>query len=161
MGLWLFLLFTVVPVVELYLLLQVGAVIGGWPTVGLVLFTGAVGAALARREGLRVLRDWQTALGAGRLPSEGVLSGLLVLVGGVLLVTPGLLTDVAGFSLLVPWTRRVVAGWLRRWAKTRLQVAQVQMQVASAPFGGVPRPSAEAGDVVDVEVLPHDRPPRS
>lgn len=161
MGLLLFLLFTVVPVLELYLLLQLGGAIGGLPTIGLVLFTGVVGAALARREGLRVLTDWQTAMGAGRLPSEGVASGLLVLVGGVLLVTPGLLTDIVGFSLLIPWTRSIVARWLKAWAMKRVQMTQVQMGASmGSPFAGTQSANASArgvsGEVIDVVVEPPD-----
>ena len=108
----LFLLFTIVPAIELYLLIQIGERMGAGATLALVLLTGVLGAALARREGLRVLRVWQNALAQGRVPEEGVVSGLLVLVGGVLLITPGLLTDVAGLLLLVPAVRRVVAAVL-------------------------------------------------
>ncbi len=81
----LLLLFTVVPLVELYLLLVIGSSIGFWPTVAIVLTTGLLGAWLAKSEGLRVYRKWQASLAQGRLPEEGVLGGLLVLVGGVLL----------------------------------------------------------------------------
>jgi UPF0716 protein FxsA len=112
----LFLLFTAVPLVDLWVLLYVGRSLGLWPTIGLIVATGFAGAWLAKAEGLRVLRDWQRALAEARLPDDGVLFGLLVLVGGVLLVTPGLLTDAVGLLLLFPPTRRVAAKALRRVA---------------------------------------------
>ena len=113
----LFLVFTIVPLCEIYLLLMFNQYIGFWPTVGLVLGTGAAGAVVAHAEGLRVLRQWQRSLVRGRVPEEGVLGGLLVLVGGVLLVAPGVITDLAGILLLIPPTRRLVA----RAIRTRLE----------------------------------------
>lgn len=123
----LLLLFTVVPLVELYLLLLVDDLIGFWPTVALVFATGVTGATLARFEGLRVLSQWRKALFRGKVPEDGVLSGLLVLVGGVLLVTPGVLTDVVGLLLLIPPTRRIVAGWFRQGIERRMEAGQIQV----------------------------------
>jgi UPF0716 protein FxsA len=104
----LFFAFTTVTLVELYLLVWTGSFIGFWPTLALVLTTGIVGAALAKREGLKVLREWQTALAEMRVPEEGLTGALLVLVAGIFLMTPGLLTDVTGLLLLVPTVRRFV-----------------------------------------------------
>ena len=133
----LLLLFTVVPFVELYLLMWVADHVGFWTTLGLVVLTGVLGAAMARAEGLRVLRSWQHALAEGRLPEDGVVSGVLVLVGGVLLVTPGVLTDGVGFALLFPPTRRVVAAVLT--ARLEAAVARGSIQVVRGPgFGGGP-----------------------
>lgn len=123
----LLLLFTVVPLVELYLLLLVDDLIGFWPTVAIVLATGVTGAALARFEGLRVLSQWRKALFRGKVPEDGVLSGLLVLVGGVLLVTPGVLTDVVGLFLFIPPTRRWVASWFRRRIERKIEAGQIQV----------------------------------
>lgn len=103
-------LFVVVPLLELVLLVQLGRWVGLWPTLALVLTTGIAGAALARSQGLRTLAAFQSELAAGRLPSGPMLDGLAVLVGGAFLLTPGLLTDLVGFSLLIPATR----GWIRR-----------------------------------------------
>jgi UPF0716 protein FxsA len=143
----LFLLFTVVPFVELYLLLLVGRLIGAVPTLALVIVTGFVGAALARSQGLRVIRRWQVALAQGRVPEEGVLEGLLVLVGGVLLVTPGVLTDVLGLLLLLPSTRVVLADWLRRRIERSVREGTVQVWTWGGPVGHPDR----APDVIDVE----------
>ena len=127
----LLLLFTLVPLVELYLLLYVGSLISFWPTVGIVVLTGILGGALARLEGLRVLRRWQRALAEHRVPEDGVSDGLLVLIGGVLLITPGILTDLSGLLLLLPPTRR----WLSRQLRRRMERAQAQGRVQSFSFG--------------------------
>lgn len=143
----LFLLFTAVPLLDLWLLLAIGDAIGFWPTVGLVLLTGFAGATLARVEGLRVLGEWRAALAAGRLPEAGVLSGVLVLVGAVLLVTPGVLTDVAGLALLVPVTRRLAARGLRAWLDRQLRSGRVRVvHRGGARPGGTPA----SREVVDV-----------
>jgi UPF0716 protein FxsA len=117
---WLALLFLIVPFVELWLLLRVGDLVGFWPTMGLVLATALLGAWLAKSEGLRVLRDWQGALAQGRLPEEGITSSLLVLVGAVLLATPGVLTDAVGILFLVPPTRRIAARWIAAYVQKRI-----------------------------------------
>jgi UPF0716 protein FxsA len=106
--------FIVVPLVELYLLLWVSRWVGFWPTIALTLITGAVGASLARREGLRVLREWQRTLSSLESPTTGLLQGGLILVGGAFLLTPGVLTDLAGVLLLLPATRQPIATALRR-----------------------------------------------
>ena len=105
----LFALFLIVPLVELWCLVQLGGIIGASPTVGLVVLTALVGAFLAKREGRRVWDSWQRALRLGQPPSDGVVSTLLLVVGSVLLVTPGLFTDVIGFALLIPGSRRPIA----------------------------------------------------
>jgi UPF0716 protein FxsA len=136
MGRILFVLFTVVPLVELYLLVLLGRHMGPWTSVGLVLVTAVLGAALAKREGWRVLRRWQESLARGEMPEEGLLGGVLVLVGGVLLVTPGVLTDLAGVVLLLPPTRRLVAARVRRWLERRM--ATGNMRVTSFYTGPAP-----------------------
>lgn len=156
MGRLLLVLFTVVPLVELYLLLWLGDLMGFWPTVGLVLLTGVIGATLAKLEGLRVLGQWQSALAEGRVPEAGVLDGILVLVGGVLLVTPGVLTDVFGFCLLLPPTRKVLARYLRRRVERGIEQGTVRVHVGgfgtAPPFGGFGGPPRRpGGSVIDVE----------
>lgn len=111
------LLFVIVPILELVLLIQIGQVVGLWPTLALVLLTGVTGAALARLEGMRVLFQFRRELASGRLPGQALLDGISVLVGGAFLLTPGVLTDFAGFALLVPFTRR----WIQRRVRKRLE----------------------------------------
>ena len=101
----LLILFTVVPLVELALLIKLGDAIGLWPTITIVIATGVLGATLARSQGTRTVGAIRSQLAEGRAPTEGLINGLLILVGGVVLLTPGLLTDILGFSLLVPFTR--------------------------------------------------------
>ncbi len=108
------LLFVGVPLLELFILVKLGAAIGIWPTIGIVLVTGVLGASVARYEGLRVLNHINDELRYGRMPAEELFDGLLILIGGIVLLTPGLLTDLFGFSLLVPATRRMYKEWLRR-----------------------------------------------
>ena len=113
----LILLFVTVPLLELYLLVRIGEWIGLLPTIALVLFTGALGATLARAQGLATWGRFQAAMAQGRLPGAELVEGILILVAGAVLLTPGVLTDVLGFLLLVPALRRRVvvhlAGRLR------------------------------------------------
>ena len=104
----LLLLFTVIPLVELYLLVKIGTIVGVWPTVGLVVLTGILGAALARQQGLGVLKKLNDDLGSGRLPTDALIDGALILVAGAVLLTPGLITDAFGFFLLLPPGRAAV-----------------------------------------------------
>jgi UPF0716 protein FxsA len=117
----LLLLFSLVPLLELYVLLRVGALIGTAPTVILILLTGIAGAYLARVQGFDLLQRLQRELAAGKLPATELLDGFLLLVGALLLLTPGFCTDLFGFILLVPQTRacchRPLQAWLRRLAE--------------------------------------------
>jgi len=124
---WLLALFVVVPLVELYLLLWIGRFIGFWPTVGIVLVTGLLGSTLAKREGLKVWRAWQRSLETLTPPEQGVVDGVLVLIGGALLITPGVLTDMLGLMLLIPTTRGLVAARVRRAIDRRIAAGRLQV----------------------------------
>ena len=113
----LFLAFTLIPLAELWLLIEVGSRIGAWSTIGLVLLTGFAGAWLARLQGLMVLNRVRQSMAQGVMPTEELQDGLCILVAGVMLLTPGLLTDLAGLSLLFPPTRQV----LKRWLKNKMR----------------------------------------
>lgn len=121
MLLRLFLLFTLVPLIELAILIEVGQLIGLLPTLGLVIGTGAAGAWLARREGARSWRAVQRELEGGRLPGRELVHGLIVLVAGIVLVTPGVLTDLAGLLLLLRPVRRAVIRRLQNYYIRRLE----------------------------------------
>lgn len=123
----LFLLFTVVPLVELYLLIAIGRMLGPVPTIGLVLLTGALGAWFARLEGARVIRRWQEAMARQQMPKDGVIDGFLIFVGGLMLITPGILTDIAGLSMVMPPTRRVIAAFARTWFERQIAAGRVQV----------------------------------
>lgn len=110
----LLLLFTVTPLVELYLLIRIGGWIGALPTVLLVLVTGFVGAYLARMQGFQVWMRIQREIGAGRFPATPLLDALLLFAAGLLLITPGIMTDVLGFLLIFPATRVPIRNWVAR-----------------------------------------------
>jgi len=110
----LFLLFTLIPVVELYLLIKVGTVIGGFNTILLVILTGFAGAWLARMEGLNTMLKVRTNLQQGIMPAEDLLDALIILIAGLVLITPGLMTDFFGLMLLWPVTRNKFKRFLRK-----------------------------------------------
>jgi len=110
----LILLFTIVPLAELYILIKIGSHIGGFNTILLVLMTTVLGALLARLQGLRTLRQIQLSLSQGQIPAEELIDGVLILFGGILLVIPGVLTDLFALVLLLPFTRTYFKRWLRR-----------------------------------------------
>lgn len=105
MFIYLLFLFVTIPIVELYILMRLGSVFGIGTTLFIVLGTGFLGAYLAKREGYRVLFKIQSELNTGRLPARELIDGVMIFVAGVVLLTPGLLTDIAGFVLLFPVTR--------------------------------------------------------
>ncbi|GAB7056872.1 MULTISPECIES: FxsA family protein [Paenibacillus] len=102
----------VIPALELIVIFQMGKLIGGWPTFGLMIVTGFLGAWLARREGLKVWRQAQNQLSLGQPPGDSIVDGICVFTGGILLLTPGLLTDVLGFLLVFPLSRPMFKGWI-------------------------------------------------
>jgi len=110
----LLLLFTIVPVIELILLIRIGQWIGTVPTIAAIVATGVLGAWLARREGARTLQGVRAALAGGRTPGDALLHGLFVFTGGAMLLTPGVLTDVLGIAMLFPPTRTMIARVVRR-----------------------------------------------
>jgi UPF0716 protein FxsA len=110
----LILVFTIVPLAELYILIKIGSHIGGFNTILLVLVTTVLGALLARLQGLRTLRQIQLSLSQGQIPAEELIDGVLILFGGILLVIPGVLTDLFALVLLLPFTRTYFKRWLRR-----------------------------------------------
>jgi len=148
------LLFVIVPILELVLLIQVGRMVGLLPTLALVLLTGVTGAALARLEGMRVLLQFQRELASGRIPGQALLDGVSVLVGGAFLLTPGILTDLAGFVLLLPVSRR----WVQRRVRHRLEkaLAAGTIRVVTMGPGGLGHwgrrgPAAEGNAPADLD----------
>jgi UPF0716 protein FxsA len=125
MLLRLFLLFTLVPLAELMLLIRIGGLIGLFPTLLLVVATGAAGAWLARAEGLRSWMAVQGELAEGRIPGEELVHGMLVLIAGIVLVTPGVLTDIAGLILLVRPIRQALIRRIRERFTRRLEEGAV------------------------------------
>ncbi|MCU1371321.1 MAG: hypothetical protein JWO77_2515 [Ilumatobacteraceae bacterium] len=111
---WLFLLFIVAPLLELYVIIQVASVIGGWETIALLVVESAIGAYLLKRQGYATVDKIARALDEGRIPSNELIDGLLLLVAGALMLAPGFLGDVIGFLLIVPVTRLPFRAVLRK-----------------------------------------------
>lgn len=109
---YLFLLFIVMPIAEIAVLIQVGGAIGGWTTIGIVILTAVIGTAMLRQQGLATLNKAQMRAQQGEMPAQQLLEGLLLLIGGVLLLTPGFITDFFGFCTLIPWSRQFLANKL-------------------------------------------------
>ena len=140
MLLYLILILTVVPALELVIILQVhhaiasswGSGMGLLVTIGTIAVTGIAGATLARQQGMSVLRELQKQMGQGQLPGQALMDGVLILIGAALLLTPGFLTDVLGFSLLIPLTRSAYRKLLRRWIRGKMQRGDVFVTVATS-----------------------------
>jgi UPF0716 protein FxsA len=162
-----------VPIIEIYVIIQVGQAIGGWPTVALLLVESALGAWLIKREGRRAWNALRTGLQTGRMPGRELSDAALVLVGGTLLLTPGFVTDVFGFFFVLPFTRplarKLLAGFLGRRIVAQLggnPITGFMPGVGEPPFGRPypkrpypKRPDQQsADDVVQGEVIDPDRP---
>ena len=106
--------FTLIPFIELYLLIKIGQFVGAFDTILIVIFTGIAGAYLARLEGIRTLFKVRESLNSGKLPAEEMLDAMLIFVAGAVLLTPGFITDLAGILILIPRTRYLFKRWLRK-----------------------------------------------
>jgi UPF0716 protein FxsA len=124
----LIILFTVIPLVELALLVELGKHIGLINTLAIVLLTGIAGAALAKSQGFGILARIRSELSQGQFPSESLIDGAMILAGALLLLTPGLLTDLLGFVLLVPFTRILFKKYLKRYFRNKIQSGEIQVR---------------------------------
>ncbi len=115
---YLILAFVITPIIELYLLIKIGSLIGAFNTIMLVVLTGIAGALLARSQGLAVLNKINSDLESGSMPAEALIYGLFILVGGLLLITPGIITDIIGFIFVIPHTREVVKKYIKNKLRT-------------------------------------------
>ena len=129
--LWkLFLAFTLIPVSEIYILIKIGGQIGILPSIALVILTGIVGASLARSQGLQTLGRIRDSFQQGLVPGEELLNALLIAIAGIVLLTPGFLTDAAGLFLLIPATRTLCREWLKR----RMESVYAQRNADNGPI---------------------------
>jgi UPF0716 protein FxsA len=138
---WLLLLGSL-TLLELVVLWQVGGVVGFWPSVAIIAATGVLGGALAKREGLRVFREWSAAMAQGQMPEVGLIDGVLVLLGGLLLLAPGFIGDGVGLLLLIPPTRRLAAAVVRGYLLRRFGALAGEAQAMRDSFGD---PAGEGG----------------
>jgi len=117
--------FILMPLAELAVLFKVHGALGLGKTLGIVIFTGFFGAVLARVQGLMVIQAIRRDLAEGRMPAPRLMDGVMILIAGVLLITPGLITDATGFVLLIPAVRRAIRTWLRTRLEQKLQEGHV------------------------------------
>src|SRR5215468_6334922 len=122
------LLFILVPLLELYILIKIGSYLGAFQTVALLVLTAMLGFLLARFEGLRKLHQIRQSLAQGIVPAEEMVDGVLIFVGGILLIIPGVLTDLFALILLIPYTRTVFKRWLRRRFDRMISTGNVRLQ---------------------------------
>lgn len=154
---WLFALFLIVPLIEISLFITVGGWLTLWPTLGLVLLTGIIGTALMRWQGMQVLAELRGDMGQLKNPLSPLAHGALILVAGLLLLTPGFFTDTIGFLLMVPAIRTAVI----HWVGSRVKVQAFGMTQAETAFRDH-RAGHPAGTVIDGEFYEMDEnPPRT
>ena len=120
-------LFTLVPLAELYILIEAGRQIGIAPTIAMVLLTGFAGAYLARSQGFQLMQRIQGDLSEGRVPAAEMIDGAIILSGGLLLLTPGFCTDLFGFCLLTPLTRNYLKTWVQRWLDNKIKRGEINI----------------------------------
>ena len=123
----LFLLFTLVPAIELYLIIKVGSIIGAFNTILIIIFTGVLGAYYARQQGFRVVSNIQWKMQQGTVPGDDLVNGAMLLVGGALLITPGFITDFAGFSLIFPPSREAIKVGVKRYLEKKVRQGEVKV----------------------------------
>lgn len=129
MFLKLFSLFLIIPLIEIYLLIKIGGIIGAFYTILIILITASLGAYLTKSQGFRVLRQIQDATRQGYMPGNELLHGLFVLIGGFALLTPGFLSDTIGFSMLIPQTREIYVKIAKEILKKKIQQGNFQMRM--------------------------------
>lgn len=117
---WFVFLMIVVPACEIYVLIAMGKLIGGWQTFGFILLTGFVGAYLSKREGRKVWEYARYRLSAGEIPTDAIMDGICIFAGGLLLLTPGFLTDALGLLLVLPFTRPIAKLWISRFIRKHI-----------------------------------------
>ncbi|MFZ5652081.1 MAG: FxsA family protein [Bacillota bacterium] len=110
-------IFIIIPLIELLIIIKIGAGIGFWPTLALIAVPGLLGAAMARSQGIAVLAEIKREIAMGRLPGNKIFDGVLIFCGGLLLITPGIITDIIGLSVLFPGVRKIYRGLIlhRLW----------------------------------------------
>jgi UPF0716 protein FxsA len=122
----LLILFVAIPLLELYILIKVGKYLGTENTILIVILTGILGAAFARSQGAGIINKIRETLNQGQIPGNEMIQGILIFAGGIMLITPGFLTDILGFSLILPYSRQIFAGFLISYIKKKIESGRVQ-----------------------------------
>ncbi|MBU2984489.1 FxsA family protein [Saccharophagus degradans] len=154
----LFLLFIVVPIIEIMVLIQASKIIGGWGTVGLILLTAMAGMALLRRQGVATLMRARQRMNEGAIPATEMVEGIFLAVGGALLLTPGFVTDAIGFCCLIPGVRKaLIGGVLARAVNIQTFSSAQHTSKQSGTFSGPQgNPRGSQSDVIDGEFRRED-----
>lgn len=126
----LLLAFTLIPVTELALLIWLGSRLGFWQTLAIVIITGITGASLAKWQGFKVWNEIQSEMSQGHMPASRLIDGAFIFVAGLLMLTPGFLTDIAGVLLLVPPVRACIKERIRRWLQEKIRRGQIRMSLS-------------------------------
>ena len=126
---YLIVLFVGLPILELALLLKVHEVFHFWPTFLLVILTGILGMTLVKKQGTAMLRKIQQEMAIGNIPTPQMIDGVMILVAGAFLITPGLITDTVGFLLLIPFIRTQIRFWIKRKLEEKIRNGSVQINV--------------------------------
>jgi UPF0716 protein FxsA len=150
---YLFLLFTVVPLVELSILIWIGNQTEWWLPILLVIATGVIGAALARWQGWQVLQRIRADAGAGRVPADAMIDGFLILLAGILLVTPGVMSDLIGVALLIPPARAIVKRLVAAWIKRNIEFRVGGSGAAFWPNAGDGVAPSRRDEIIDARVI--------
>lgn len=140
MGFWLFLIFIILPLMEIYTLIKVGGVLGAMTTIVLIILTALVGISIARAQGFTIWRNISSQLNSRQVPTRALWEGLLVLLAGALLVMPGFLTDTLGFLFLIPIFRRffmrtLVRLWLQRRFAAQIRIIDGEYEIVNKDPG--------------------------
>lgn len=120
-------LFVMVPLVELSILIKLGKYLGTLNTILIIILTGILGASFAKSQGIGIISKIRNSLNQGKIPGEEMIQGLMILAGGLMLITPGFITDLVGFSLILPQSRKLFAGWLLVYLKKKIQSGRWQV----------------------------------
>jgi UPF0716 protein FxsA len=149
---YLFLLFIVLPLVEILILVKIGMLTSFWVPIAIVIVTGVVGSALARREGWKVLERMREDVRTGQMPADSLIDGFLVLLAGILFVLPGVLTDVVGIVLLFPPSRQLVKRGVAAWFKRNVELHVGRIGGNHWPSSGGPN-APEHDKIIDARVI--------
>jgi len=121
----LLILFVIIPVTELYILIEVGKRIGILTTISIIIFTGILGTYLVKNQGFMILKKIQNDLNDGIMPGDSLIQGAIILAGGILLLTPGFVTDILGFIFLIPVSRNLIKKYLLKWLKGKIKEGNI------------------------------------
>ncbi len=148
----LLLLFVLVPFIELFILLRIADLTSPLATFALIIITGVVGAYFAKQQGRKVVAAINRDINAGKMPADSMVNGICVLAGGIMLLTPGILTDILGFTLVLPLTRPLLAAWLKGKFSGLISSGNVRVYQSDNIYNTAQyRPPVDDADIVVVD----------